>query len=59
MCDFDPIKERIAELPKKGAALIREMFNKKKNDAAAFEWLAPQKKDDTSSAANVKSCLTV
>ncbi len=55
MCDFDPIKERIADFAKKGAALIRNMLNKKKDDDAAFEWLAPLKKEDTS-AVSTKSC---
>ncbi len=57
MCDWDGDKfyNRIADFSKKGTALIRNMLNKKKDDDAAFEWLAPLKKDDTS-VVSTKSC---
>jgi len=51
MCEY----ARVIDLIKKGTAMIRETFNKKKDDDAAFEWLAPLKKDDTS-AVSTKSC---
>ncbi len=55
MCEFGQHTMKVIEFVNKGNSFIRDLLNKNKENAAAFEWLSPLKQSGEGQAKDCKS----